>query len=91
MGLLILLASALSEVSLCMPPRCDHLYRKNEMCNFCIYTDNVDALFFRSSNTQTVLNVATGGIELVSFTRTLTTLGRLKTSTITRVDVVNRS
>ena len=74
-----------------MPPRCDHLYRKNDMCNFCIYTENVGALFFRSSNTPRVLNVATRGIELASFTRTLTTLGRLKTSTITGVDVVNRS
>ena len=28
-----------------MPSRCDPLYRKNDMYNFCIYTEHVDDLF----------------------------------------------
>ena len=29
-----------------MPPRRDQLYRENDMCNFCIYTENVGAPVF---------------------------------------------
>ena len=74
-----------------MPPRCGQLYCKNNMCSFCIYTENVVALFSAAQTLRGVFNVATRGIELASLARTLTTLGRLKTSTITRVDFVNRS
>ena len=47
--------------------------------------------FSAAQTLRGVFNVATRGIELASLARTLTTLGRLKTSTITRVDFVNRS
>ena len=47
--------------------------------------------FSAAQTVQRVFNVATRGTELASLVRTLTTLGRVKTSTITRVDFVNRS
>ena len=91
MGLLILLASALSEVSLaCL--RDVTIFTERMKCVISVFTLTTWMPCFSAAQTlRGVLNVATRGIELASFTRTLTTLGRLKTSTITRVDVVNRS
>ena len=47
--------------------------------------------FSAAQTLRGVFNVATRGTELASLARTLTKLGRLQTSTITRVDFVNRS
>ena len=47
--------------------------------------------FSAAQTLRGVFNVATRGTELASLARTLTKLDRLKTSTITRVDFVNRS
>ena len=39
------LTGATSEISLCMPPTCSRLYRKNDMSNFCIYAGLVGIFF----------------------------------------------
>ena len=74
-----------------MPPRCDQLYRKNDIVISVFTLRTWVPCFFAAQTLRGVFNVATRGIKLASLAGTLTTLGGLETSTITRVDFVNRS
>ena len=65
------LTGATSEISLCMPPTCSRLYRKNEMSNFCIYAGLVGIFFSAAQSLRLVFGIAARGMHLSRWQRPL--------------------